>query len=253
MRPRPLIIRGSKKDGQPDWPVPERLTIFEAAMVYIGRHPHHPFSGTIPARDAGEDERADHLMFYGLAPNTPQNRSGGRALVARDVYFELIRRVKAGTLSEGIVRADLGDGSPDPLHTLVPLSELLDIARCRRDAWAPLQRRAEVATATKEDARHAQIAPGQAMPRQQTPRCEPWAVSGRLLRNWVADPHVEAEAGRRTRRENETALSEAMAQMARECGQRWTAGSIATTRRRLRAEELASVRNLRAVRETTAS
>ncbi|HLY79686.1 MAG TPA: hypothetical protein VKQ70_09955 [Caulobacteraceae bacterium] len=209
-----------RADEEPieSWPILDSLTIFEGAMAYCAVHPHHPFC-PVPHRHAPDEERRDHALFYGYSSRIGESKGPG-AYVARDVLHELCRRVASGVVTP-VRRADLDNGEPDPLHTEIPLSAVLAIARERGDAAEPVKTLAVEGLA----------------PDWST---VPLANKG----SWATNPLVVEEAESRARALHkdaegavvkETELCRQLEHMARERGVPWTALNAAALRRKLRA------------------
>lgn len=198
------------------WPISDPLTIFEAAIAYVGGHPHHPYC-PVPARDDPSADRRQHADFHGVGPEIGRSK-GEQAYVARDVLNELTRRVISGVIAP-VLRADLGDGEPDQLYTQIPLAALLALTRERGDAAEPIRSLADA-----EPSRD-------------------WRSIALAHRGpWARHPLVEAEAQSRAearRPSSKAALREAdlcwaLEQMADERGLKWPAKNIAALRRKLR-------------------
>jgi hypothetical protein len=100
----------------------DTLTVFAAAMVYAGRHPHLRFLRN------GSFE--DHIKFLraGISERDPRRRI--RARRSWDIYCELINRIKAGRLVP-IKCAYLEDGEIDPRGTVIETADLVWLANDR--------------------------------------------------------------------------------------------------------------------------
>jgi hypothetical protein len=103
----------------------DKLTVFDAAMVYAGRHPHPRF-----LKDGSID---DHLEFL-LAgiPKQPRSRNRLRARRSWDIYCELVERIKRGLIRPIKPAYDLA-GQVDPIRTVIQTSDLAKLATERGD------------------------------------------------------------------------------------------------------------------------
>jgi hypothetical protein len=100
------------------------LTIYEAAMVYAGRHPY-PYFFDVKGRGIKE-----HLEFLrlGLAQSSPRKRV--RAQRSWDIYCELIRRIEQSRIQPVKLAYDRL-GSIDLRRTQIRTSDLADLAKER--------------------------------------------------------------------------------------------------------------------------
>jgi hypothetical protein len=105
--------------------VGDTLTIYQAAMVYSGRHPGGRF-----VEGAGGYDRASidqHELFLGRGA-----REGPQKL-AWDVYCELLRRVVAGEIKP-IKAAYTPAGAIDPRDTVIATADVAALARERNES-----------------------------------------------------------------------------------------------------------------------
>jgi hypothetical protein len=100
----------------------DTLTVFEAAMVYAGRHPLPRF-----LRD-GSIKDHERFLCAGIREGEP--RAAIRARRSWDIYCELINRIKAGRLVP-IKLAYLEDGEIDPRGTVIETADLVQLANER--------------------------------------------------------------------------------------------------------------------------
>jgi hypothetical protein len=100
------------------------LTIYEAAMVYSGRHPY-PYFFDVKGRGIKE-----HLEFLrlGLVQSSPRKRM--RAQRSWDIYCELIRRIEQSRIQPVKLASD-PLGGIDPCRTRIRTSDLADLAKER--------------------------------------------------------------------------------------------------------------------------
>jgi hypothetical protein len=117
-------IEETAESGGPFW-VGEELTIYQAAMVYSGRHPGgHFVNGTLDWERASLN---DFEVFLGR-----RAREGERKL-AWDVYCELLNKVKARKI-EPVRTAYLPKGELDPRDTVIKTADVAALARERRES-----------------------------------------------------------------------------------------------------------------------
>ncbi len=123
--PRPVEAGGP-------WEIADRLTIFEAAVLYRDGYPHEAVIANylVPDYPGGRRLTEEHhgLGFYReYMPDDFKNP------VPRDVYLQLIDMVTTGALKP-LKAAYSGPGEVDPFRTVIPLDAVLEIARSRGDA-----------------------------------------------------------------------------------------------------------------------
>jgi hypothetical protein len=92
----------------------DTLAIFDAAMVYAGRHPHGRF-----LRDAPLDER---LTF--LKAGFGRRRAARRSW---DIYWEILRKIEQREIVPSRTAYD-PHGKVDPIRSLIKTSDLANIA-----------------------------------------------------------------------------------------------------------------------------
>jgi hypothetical protein len=72
--------------------IKEVLTIYEAAMVYAGRHPYPHF---FCIKDGSIEE---HLKYLNLGISASLLRKRARAQRSWDIYCELVKRIEQGKI-----------------------------------------------------------------------------------------------------------------------------------------------------------
>jgi hypothetical protein len=92
----------------------DTLTIFDAAMVYAGRHPHKRF-----LRDFPLDER---LTF--LKAGFGRRRAARRSW---DIYLEILKKIEQREIAPSRTAYD-PHGKVDPIRSLIKTSDLADLA-----------------------------------------------------------------------------------------------------------------------------
>jgi hypothetical protein len=107
-------------DAGAPFQVGHELTVYQAAMIYTGRHPHEGF-----LRDGTVD---DHLKFLSAGiPDQPKSRERIRAQRSWDVYCELMKKIEAGTIIP--VRAHYQrSGQLNPVLTVIRLADVARLA-----------------------------------------------------------------------------------------------------------------------------
>ncbi|HKD27372.1 MAG TPA: hypothetical protein VKC66_15915 [Xanthobacteraceae bacterium] len=118
-------------DAGKDFTICPELTIYQAAMIYAGRHPHEGFlrNGTVD----------DYLRFLRAGiPNEPKSRKRARAQRSWTVYCELMARIKTGTIKP--VRCEYQrSGEIDPVSTMIRLADVIQLATERGERPKYLQ------------------------------------------------------------------------------------------------------------------
>jgi hypothetical protein len=103
----------------------DELTVYEAAMVYAGRHPYPHDFGPYDRND-----RREHcltLLKLGLK-ETPQKRP--RAQRSWDIFCDLGERMKRGRIAPIRTARDLA-GEIDLIDTVIATADLVQLARDR--------------------------------------------------------------------------------------------------------------------------
>lgn len=124
------VIPPPRHSDEEPFQVGDRLSVFEAAMVYAGRHPRPRF--------LKNDTVTDHLEFLGagVRDSPPserarlRERSRVRARRTRNIYYELIDRIRHGRIIAAKAEY-LRGGEIDPLRTVILKTDLIDLARER--------------------------------------------------------------------------------------------------------------------------
>ena len=116
------VVPAPRNTDEKAFVIGDALTIFEAAMVYAGRHPHPRFlrNGSIE----------DHVQFLraGIREREPRRRI--RARRSWDIYCELINRIKQRWLTP-VKSAYSEDGEVDPRRTVIQTADLVLLAKER--------------------------------------------------------------------------------------------------------------------------
>jgi hypothetical protein len=124
-----LTIPGRGEKDEP-FKIGDVLTIYEAAMVYTGRHPY-PYFFDVKGRGIKE-----HLEFLrlGLAQSSPKKRV--RAQRSWDIYCEIAKRIEEQRIRP-VKRAYDPQGRLDLRLTLIRTADVLEIAndRCERPKY----------------------------------------------------------------------------------------------------------------------
>jgi hypothetical protein len=110
-------------DAGEDFHVGPELTIYQAAMIYSGRHPHESF-----LRDGDVD---DYLKFLKAGiPKVPRSKKRARARRSWDIYCELMKRIEAGAITP-VRFAYQRSGELDPIRTVIRLDDVAALATDR--------------------------------------------------------------------------------------------------------------------------
>jgi hypothetical protein len=99
----------------------DRLTIYEAAMVYSGRHPGSPF---LDSEKYGRASLRDYEKFLGKGSGDPMRALGWY------VFGELRRRVAEGAIKP-VSPAYMDSGEFNPLDTVIKTADVAALARER--------------------------------------------------------------------------------------------------------------------------
>jgi hypothetical protein len=105
--------------GENDFVVGDKLTVFDAAMIYSGRHPRPKF--------LSDRSVEDRLRFLRAGYN--RRRATRRSW---DVLQELLTTIKAGRI-EPVRLASSVSGAIDPTRTVIRTQELVDLAVRRNE------------------------------------------------------------------------------------------------------------------------
>ena len=114
-----VVPAPSNSDEEP-FKIGEHLTVFDAAMVYAGRHPAARF-----LKD-GSVEDYLHFLRAGIS-NHARSRQRARARQSWDILRELIKRIQNHTI-EPVRIAYLRSGEIDPTRTLIRTPDLASLA-----------------------------------------------------------------------------------------------------------------------------
>jgi hypothetical protein len=116
---RPIIP--APLDAGEDFQVGPELTVYQAAMIYAGRHPYEGF-----LRDGTVD---DYLKFLkaGIPKQPKETRVRARARRSWTIYCDLMERIKVGTIKP-VRREYQGSGELDPARTVIRLEDVAALA-----------------------------------------------------------------------------------------------------------------------------
>jgi hypothetical protein len=120
----PVSIPAPTAEDKP-FQIGDELTVYEAAMVYAGRHPYPHMFG--PYDDGNKSERCRTLLKVGLskAPSESQH-----AQLSWDVFRELEKRIEKGEIQPPKPVYDF-TGKLDPFWTVIQTSDLARLAKAR--------------------------------------------------------------------------------------------------------------------------
>jgi hypothetical protein len=109
------------------------LTVYEAAMVYAGRHPYpHFFS----IKNGSIDDHLEYLKL-GIERGPPKKRA--RARRSWDAFCEIMTRIAREKIEPVKLAYDTA-GNIDPCRTFIKKSELLKLSSDRQEAPKYLRR-----------------------------------------------------------------------------------------------------------------
>jgi hypothetical protein len=113
------VIPAPRNTEEDSFVVGESLTVFEAAMVYAGRHPHSRFlnGGSID----------DHIEFLKAGIRDEPSRKRIRARRSWDIYCEIVDRIKGGRI-QPVRRAYDEKGQSDPTRTVIHITDVCQLA-----------------------------------------------------------------------------------------------------------------------------
>jgi hypothetical protein len=120
----PAVIPAPTNEDKP-FQVEDELTVYEAAMVYAGRHPWPKFFG--PYDESNKRERCLTLLKLGLKERLPERRHAQRSW---DVFRQLKGRIEQDQIKPIKPSYDL-DGEIDPIRTVIKTTELIKLANER--------------------------------------------------------------------------------------------------------------------------
>jgi hypothetical protein len=117
----PAAIPAPTAKDQP-FQIGDELTVYEAAMVYAGRHPYpHDFG---PYDSRNKRERCLTLLKLGLSERLPRRQ---RAQRSWDIFCELGERVRQGLITPTRIARDLA-GEVDLVETVIAIRDLVQLA-----------------------------------------------------------------------------------------------------------------------------
>jgi hypothetical protein len=124
--PDRLVVIPAPTESDKPFNVDDSLTIYEAAMVYAGRHPY-PYFFSI--KDGSVEE---HVEFLRLGVSQNLSRKRLRARRSWDIYCEITKRIEEGVI-EPLIRAYDQNGRLDPRRTRIRTAELVMLATERKE------------------------------------------------------------------------------------------------------------------------
>jgi hypothetical protein len=124
MSASPATIPAPTAEDQP-FQIGDKLTVYEAAMVYAGRHPYPRIFG--PYDDGNKRERCLTLLKLGLSERLPRRQ---RAQRSWDVFRQIKGGIERGQINPIKPAYDL-DGDIDPIRTVIRTSDLVPLAASR--------------------------------------------------------------------------------------------------------------------------
>jgi hypothetical protein len=206
-----LIAIPAPTERDEPFKIGDALSIYEAAMVYAGRHPY-PYFFDVKGRGIEE-----HLEFLRLGLAQSSSRKRVRAQRSWDICSELIIRIERGQIRPTKTAYD-ARGKIDMSRTQIRTSDLADLAKERdetprylrhllinpvSDESATVQTKAKIATRPARD--FAKIALNEIYPEGIPSQSEePNAALCRKVGNWLkskqrklSDATILRAAGRR--------------------------------------------------------
>jgi hypothetical protein len=135
-------------------------TIYEAAMIYAGRHPYPHFFGI---KDSGIEE---HLAFLKLGVSETSARKRLRAQWSWDIYCELVKRIEKGRIQPLKLAYDR-QGKIDPRRTQIRTLDLVRLATDRGEKPKYLRSLLAESNVQQTPATHAIFAAASAKPDSQ--------------------------------------------------------------------------------------
>jgi hypothetical protein len=108
-------------DEDTPFPIEDTLTVYEAAMVYAGRHPYPRMFG--PYDDSNKIERCRTLLKVGLPASQ-------HAQLSWDIFLELEKRIEQGTIEPHNPIHDRAERI-DPFRTEISITDLARLAKDR--------------------------------------------------------------------------------------------------------------------------
>ena len=110
-------------DGGKPFQLGAELTVYEAAVIYAGRHPCGGF-----LRDADYNDYVQFLQT--VYPTGPRSRSAARARKRWDICCDIVERIKRGAI-QPVRPAFRPSGEIDIVRTTIKTSDLVDLATSR--------------------------------------------------------------------------------------------------------------------------
>jgi len=110
----PASIPAPTADDKP-FQIGDELTVYEAAMVYAGRHPYPHMFG--PYDDGNKSEHCRTLLKVGLSKASSESQ---HAQLSWDIFRELEKRIEKGAIQPPKPVYDL-TGKLDPFRTVIQI------------------------------------------------------------------------------------------------------------------------------------
>ena len=125
MATRKTVIPAPVNSDETPFQLGDELTVFEAAMVYSGRHPH--------SRLLQDATVKDHLDFLKAGiPRSPRSKVRIRARLSRDILREIIAGIERNEIRPSRRAFDESD-QVDPIRTRIKTLDLVKLAADRRE------------------------------------------------------------------------------------------------------------------------
>src|SRR5262245_44954104 len=115
---KPIVPPPRESDEKP-FEVGDELTVFEAPMIYAGRHP--------PGRFVEGGNIADHLAFLQAGIDDAPTRNRIEAQLSWDIYCTLERKIECGDIRPVKLARDR-DRKINPLLTVIRTLDLAGLA-----------------------------------------------------------------------------------------------------------------------------
>jgi hypothetical protein len=107
--------------------VGDKFTVYEAALVYVGRHPYPHFFGL----KGGRNSKREHMLTY-------LNLKRPWAQLARDIFYELGARIRRGEIKP--IRSAHDASGIDLFRTVIRRANVLELAAERGEQPKYLKR-----------------------------------------------------------------------------------------------------------------
>jgi hypothetical protein len=118
-RVKSVIPAPPNSDEEP-FKIGDEITVFDAAMIYAGRHPHPRF-----LKDGSLEDHWEFLRA-GIPQREPRSAVRRDAQLSWDIYCELVRRLERGQINA--VRTAYSGNEIDPVRTIIRTSDVAVLA-----------------------------------------------------------------------------------------------------------------------------